>query len=122
LSIVPKRDKKNRIIILPSYKIKEVDVSSSRTNTVSVTTRNIKNVEMALAECRRERDMLRELKEQDYDKELAQKVGHYSIVLSKYRLFCIQKNTDIMFTVCKGRRFRKECLRLCVEARRFMGI
>ena len=121
MSIVPKRYKKNRIIILPSYKMKAVDVPSSRVNTVSVTTRNINDVEKALQECRRDRDMLREIKNRDWDKELAQKVNHQEIVLAKYRLFCIQKQTDIMFSVCKARRFRKECPRLCGIAKDFVG-
>ena len=58
----------------------------------------------------------------DFDKELNNKAKHQEIVLAKYRLFCGQRNAEVMFTVCKAKRQREECQRICSEAKKFMGI
>lgn len=121
MSIVPSRGKRKRLIVLPSYKMKDVDVSSSRINTVTISTRNISQVERALTECRSELKVLREYKHKDLNYEWKQQLQHQELIIAKHRLFCVQKNTEIMFTVCKARRSRKECPRLCGSAKDFVG-
>jgi len=102
--------------------MKDVEVSSSRINTVSLSTRNVKNVELALWQCEKERDELRKYKHRDINKELLETVEHQRVLIENHRLFCGQRNTEVMFTGCKARRSRKECHRICSEAKRFMGI
>ena len=121
LSIVPVKDKETRLIILPSYKMKDVDVTS-RLSTVSLNTRNVNNVEKALANCREERLRLSEIINMGSDKVLSEKVTHQDIIIDSLKLYCPLIYTDIIFNTCIAKRKRKDCNRLCTFANSFIRI
>lgn len=121
-SIVPVRDKK-RFIILPSGKIKDVDIESVNILTPRSTS-DYSNISKTIEELNRqivlEKERNKDLEGQLEGNTLKQRLDHANIQLKEYRIYCFKSQGDIQVKRCIIMREQNKCLNKCKSIKDFI--
>ena len=122
MSIVPIRDKK-KFIILPSGKIKDIDIISNNV-LIPLSTRDYSNVSKTIEVLNKK---IEELNKRILDLEselsgniLKQRLEHANFKLKNYLVLCPLENRSIQLIQCKQKRDQKRCLNKCQSIKDFI--
>lgn len=120
--IVPLRDKK-RFIILPSGKIKDIDVESDSILTPR-STRNYSNISKTIEELNRQivikNEWIKDLEGQLSSNILKQRLEHTNILLKGYTIYCLIVQGDIQIMRCSNLRKQNRCRNKCSLVKDFI--